>query len=311
MKPDKNPFLLIPLGAIRMLMSDSDPMKETSNLTQIYYLSIYTSAMKLNLTDTDAVMQYVYCGYRDPSSFTLALRSAWGRVERSSGYDPFFRGMIDGRLDYGDQGKTILNLCQKDAALMEEIRQWARVRQMLSYIHQDSHRASTVMDMVRSRKLIEIYDNPPYAAIDSELMANIWNRRYFLFNDEWVTLAMHLGICSKLGTKAFVATTKVEILCRMFGCSTQQELDDVLNANPVLRERYNHYSSRRIYERIRRQVFDVYHMREVGLKRRCYVSYRFDNDRDFITAIAAKDSKLQEEKRKKEQKALIKELFTL
>lgn len=309
MKPDKNPFLLIPLGAIRLLMSDSDPTKETSNLTQIYYLSIYTSAMKLNLTDKDAVMQYVYCGYRDQACFTLALRSAWGRVKNSSGYDPYFKGMMNGKLDYEDQGRDILRLCQKDPALMEEIRRWARVRQMLEYIQQDSLRASTVIDVVRSRHLIETYDKPPYAAIDSELMASIWNRRNFLFDDEWVTLAMHLGICSKLGTKAFVATTKVEILCRMFGCSTQQELDDVLDASPLLRERYNHYSSRRIYERIRRQAFDVYHLREVGLKRRSYVSYRYDNDRDFITAIAAKDSKLQEEKRKKEQKALIKELF--
>lgn len=309
MKPDKNPFLLIPLGAIRMLMSDSDPTKETSNLTQIYYLSIYTSAMKLNMTDKDAVMQYVYCGYREQASFTLALRSAWGRVENSSGYDPHFKGMMNGKLDFEDQGSDILRLCQKDPALMEEIRRWARVRQMLKYMQQDSLYASAVLDVVRSKQLIETYDKPPYAAIDSELMANIWNRRYFLFDDEWVTLAMHLGICSKLGTKAFVATTKVEILCRMFGCSTQQELDEVLDASPLLRERYNHYSSRRIYERIRRQAFDVYHLREVGLKRRSYVSYRYDNDRDFITAIAAKDSKLQEEKRKKEQKALIKELF--
>ena len=90
MKPDKNPFLLIPLRAIRLLLSDPDPMKETSSLTQIYYLSIYTSAMKLNVTDKDAVMQYVYCGYREQASFTLALRSAWGRVANTSGYDRIY-----------------------------------------------------------------------------------------------------------------------------------------------------------------------------------------------------------------------------
>lgn len=301
--------MLIPLGAIRMLMSDSDPMKETSNLTQIYYLSIYRSAMKLNVTDKDAVMQFVYCGYREPACFTMILRSAWGKITTTSSYDPYYKGMAGGKLDYEDQGSAVLRFCQKDEALMEEIRQWARVRQMLTYMHQESLHASTVMDVVRSKQLVGRYDKPPYATIDSELMANIWGRRYFLFNDEWATLAMHLGICSKLGTKAFVATTKVEILCRMFGCSTQRELDNVLAANPVLRERYDHYSSRRIYERIRRQAFDVYHMREIGLKRRSYVSYRFDNDRDFLTAIAAKDPKLQEEKRKKERKALIKELF--
>lgn len=309
MKPDKNPFLLIPLGAIRMLMSDSDPMKETSNLTQIYYLSIYTSAMKLNMTDKDAVMQYVYCGYRNPYCLTWMLQRAWQEIENTSLYDSHYKGMAFGKLDFEDQGEDFLIYCQKDAALMKEIRQWARVRQMLNFMDEDNSFVAKVLEEVRSMRLIELYGQPPYATIDSVLMANIWNRCYTIIEDEWATLAMHLGICTKLGTKDFVATTKVEILCRMFGCSTQQELDDVLAADPVLRERYNHYSSRRIYERIRRQAFDVYHMREVGLKRRSYVSYRYDNDRDFITAIAAKDSKLQEEKRKKEQKALIKELF--
>lgn len=292
-----------------MLVSDSDPMKETSNLTQIYYLGIYTSAMKLNVSDKDAVMQYVYCGYRDHSCLTRALISAWGHIANTRGYDPHYRGMADGKLDFEDQGKDILEFCQRDSALMDEIRQWAHVRQMLNFMHLAVDNPARVLATVRDKQLIQACDKPPYATIDSELMASIWNRRYFLFDDEWATLAMHLGICTKLGTKAFVATTKVEILCRMFGCSTQQELDEVLAADPVLRERYDHYSSRRTYERLRRQAFDVYHMREVGLRRRTYVSYRFSSDRDFITAIAAKDSKLQEAKRKKEQKALIKELF--
>ena len=217
--------------------------------------------------------------------------------------------MSGGMLDYEDQGSLIHEFCQQFDGLIEEIRQWARVRQMLAYIQQDSLYPSDVIEVVQSLQLTESYDQPPYATIDSELLADIWNRRYYIIEDEWATLAMHLGVCTKLGTKAFVATTKVEILCRMFGCSTQQELDEVLEADPELRERYAHFSSRRVYERIRRQAFDLYHLREVGLKRRSYVSYRFNSDRDFLTAIAAKDSKLREERRKKEQKALIKELF--
>ncbi len=292
-----------------MLLLDSDTMKEPSNLTQLYYLGIYSSAMKLNVADKDAVMQYVYHGYREQHNLSRQLRMCWPDLTRSVGYDPYYKGMLGGKLDYEIDGALALDFCNEHPALMAEVRRWGHVLQMINFLNLDKSLTARIIDTLETHCLIEKYKESPYVAIDSELMGNIWNRRFFLFDDEWATLAMQLGICSKIGTKPFAMTTRVEILCRMFGCTTQQELDETLSADPVLQEKYEFYSTRRRYERLMRKIIEVYHLREVGLKRRTYVSFRFKNDRDFITAIAAQDAKLQESRRKKEQQLLIKELF--
>ena len=305
----KNPFLLVPLPAIRLVLTHGGADVHPSHLTYVYYSGLYTTAMKLSVNDKDAVMQFIYFAYRDQNCLTRMLQSCWRMIRNELGYDPHYKGMISGKLDYENEGADVLAILQEHPDWLEEVCRWAHVLQMLKYSAASHALVPVILEVIDQNRVPIQESLSPYVAISAELMKNICDIQSRLKVDDLAALALHMGVCSKLGSKAFVATTKVEILCRMFGCATKEQLDKVLADDPRLHGLYEHYSSRRHYESILSLASERYHLRHIGLKRRTYVSHRFSNDRDFITAIAAKDQNLQEARRKKEQKALIKEIF--
>ncbi len=291
-KPEEKPhFLLVPLSAVRLLLTDSMP------LHHFLYAGFYTSAKKMK-TDEDTCLNMSFnYGMSIGDCSPDFIRDVAQKVEEKIRY----------LSEIAYWSKQILS---DDPELKDLYMTFGKLADLLSELKLDDSLASDIITYARDNHFYNRFEKDPYIAISITMAKNLLNTRNELTLDDYATLAMHMGICSKLGNKAFVATTRVEICSRMFGCKSASELENALQ-DPVLEALYKKFTTRRVFERLFAQVTERFHLREIGMKRHTYVSYRFPDDQSFVKAIAGSDRTLQKKKRSAELKSLIAKEFSL
>lgn len=298
-------FVLIPLSLIQGLIQNPDSFDRMAET------GIYLSSKKLQAKLESAIYAFIVFRY---SSGTLigATMNKWF-LEMGDSY-PLQMQYVGKDLM---KEKTLAQIiCKEQEYLAEftkthpdfenDLLSWYRTMHMchnLNYAFDKRTLASYEVGKTIMEKNPE-YEKDPLIALDGEVLANMWAAVGKSTPELRARWCMYLGMLSIIGTKQLAETTSVAIKSRMFGAKDKKTLQDVLSDEET-RKLYDFWTSRRHYEGLLAQIEYSNKIKAQGMGRRTYISYRFDNDLDFVKAICKGSVQKQVRLAKNARKELI------
>lgn len=280
-------FVLIPLSMIRGLIQNPgsfDRMAETG---------IYLSSRKLEVKLDNAINAFIV--FRYSSGALLGSTMIDWYLEMGDSY-PLQEQFVGKKITDLNGHRLVADISREREFVTEfilshpdfekDLLSWFRVMQMC---HNLSYKfcERTLVAYEVGKTIMEgnpEYEKDPLIALDGEVLANMWEAVSKSTPELRARWCMYLGMLSIIGTKQLAETTSVAIKSRMFGAKDKKTLQDVLSDEET-RKLYDFWTSRRHYEGLLAQIEYSNKIKAQGMGRRTYISYRFDNDLDFVTAI--------------------------
>lgn len=284
-------FILIPLGALRLLFLHPDTW------LNLFYMGVLFSAMR-RVADPYIVKDF-FANDFDMVKSLLSKRMARHAEILDKEYYPRFESRYQAVCAYE----------KAEESFAADLTRFYQVYSFLEYVCLNMDLLPVILNYADSDRSYDRYKDDPFSIISLGMATKLVNVRCKMSEDDRAALALHLGICSKIGYKTYAETTAIELKCRMFGCTTAKQLDEVLAGSLELAECYKKYATRRHYEHLMSIVMERYNLREFGARRRTYVSYKFMSDQRFIQVVAKDKKAADGGRRKKAQKELVEKYF--
>lgn len=264
-------YVLFPLPLLQEVFKDPQ-----NGFRTLQGMGIYTAAGSFMTTTESALKQAVYCFYK--GGLNKSLQHYFDLMVKEGIFEP----------DYEYTGFTHKNHFDPDVdveIILEEMGGNHDFMQELSLFHrlrqaQKAFRVSFDIDSILeiANKCEGRYDfsNQPMVSVKRGILAE-YQRRKPTMHEKMLFLG-YAGIKSIIGNKEFAATTREMILCRMFGTSKPELLENTLK-DKRLREVYDKYSRRYQMEKILNElVARSFVSSKLGYNRRTYVSCKLDYD---------------------------------
>lgn len=300
-------FIFVPLSAISKLI------KSYHTVYQITFLGIYISASKLSISFEDAINNYIRMLYLSP--ILLGTNACWAaKMEKRFPMQENLRNTdildestndIKAGIDISKEKEFLYKFAKKNPQFSIDVLQWCRVMLMINQINYNYYIMLTAFSF--GHKAMEEhpeYKDDPLIAIDTEVMSNMWRAAEKSTPELRARWAMSLGMLSIIGTKQMAETTSIAIKSRMFGAKDDKTLQKILEDEET-RKLYDYWTSRRHYERTLAEVEQANKIKAQGMGRRTYISYRFDDDTDFVNEILKGSVQKQVAEAKKKRAAMI------
>ena len=291
-------FIKVPIPLLRHLITDRDV------ITEIRAMGIMTSANSLEIDSEKVLKKFVYEIYNGFDWLPYDLQDYYDLMDFP--YSGFYRGFTGDKeplftceleLEY------LTSFCDEHPDFLKAVTEWYRIHQMSKLLGCCYSDVNEIIKLSKGCQSKYDLNNAPDSALNWKVMTNITNDIKSSTADERAALAMYLGILSILGNKEYVVTTSDMIKCRMFGAKNQEELQDLLN-DESFKKTYDHFTSKRRYEKYRDNVLNDFGIVKVTLKRKLYLSVRKKTEKSLIDAIIAdeakKDNRTERKKREKD-----------
>ena len=292
----KYPYLLIPLPLIREIFRNPD-----RGINDIFDYGIYKSASTLEVDDTDAYKQVIYCLYR--GGLTLSLQEKINTLidEGVFNYDEVYSGFNGSEFYPEDNIAELDEYCNTDNTLKDEIIEFHKLRQGKNILELE-YNIEAVADTYHKYGTFEGY---PIISVSVKMMLDYYSNpkdRY-----EKALFAMYLGIRSLIGNRDYACTTADMVKCRMFGAKEKKELDFILK-DASISKAYKSYTTKYHYTKMMKdlRVFNFIQS-EIGYCRRTYISCKLSMIElaDVIVRIKKEKSLVQKRKEIEKEKLSI------
>ena len=255
-------------------------------------LGLYIRSTKFGSDWGNASEQFVYALYRERDSLGDLEQKWWKKLD-DEGFDYDiqyygFRGGPDKRFNPDQECEAMDKLAEREPEFREDVLAWHNM--YLCFEQVDLQLNGAIRATIRhGQQLMGDHDNykgEPLIALDWDLFWNIFKKRETLSEEQRAHWAMYMGMLSIIGQKPLACTTSDAIKCRMFGAKNQAALDQLLT-DEATRQLYDHWTSRRRYERLLSEVEYTFHVKSQGMSRHTYLSYRYADNAKFLEAIIA------------------------
>lgn len=296
---NKNPFILIPLPILRNLII------EPYTIEMMYDTGIFYTAQKINISEKNALREFVYCIYRAENELPPYLIQEYEDMEDFP-YDEDLNGFCAGKFEPKSEIKYLSNYIQYNPHFYDLVVEWYSIRQVYKMLDLNTRTVPENIAAINSYQRTYNLNNCPFILLNGKVMQNLYNHRESIRSDERALWAMYMGILSIIGNKEFAQTTSSMIKCRMFGAKNKEELS-VLLQDKSLKTAYEKYTTKYRYNKLLNIIQDRNMITEIALHRRTYVSAKLKNANALIDAILSKEKEVKQKKLRDEakKKALI------
>ena len=262
-------FILVPVPMIKELMTRTD------GINVILMYGLYHSARKQKTTAGEPFRQLLYCYFRETDVLTPSLKLQLdnfvdeGKISDDIGCA---FGSYGSEFSPETEVEELSLLCKENLELQNEILEWYKIVQFYK-LSNLALNGNAIAATISCAKKFGEFQGEPYAMISPNLMIDLRDKGQA--EKDRVRMAMLLAICSIVGTKRFAATTKKQIIKRMFGAKNDDELSNNL-LNKSLNSCFSKYTTRKVFDKIRdellaKNLLKCYH----GHAGRIYISNKF------------------------------------
>ncbi|MDD4636499.1 MAG: hypothetical protein PHI48_00230 [Bacteroidales bacterium] len=237
-------------------------------------VGIYIFSQDLHVDPMNAQKQALYCYYRKgltdslQKQFDVLLKKGYISVETE--YTRFKKEEFVPEVDLYGLSKAL----KGDQALYEEIIEFHRIRQALSFLKIDLKPDFIIKTYNCFFDLYGGFVKQPYVSMKTDLLLEYSEKQPG--ESDIMLFTAFAGIKSIIGNSAYAGTTREMIICRMFGASNQQALAEVLK-DEYTKTVYDKYSKRYHFEKLLDElVARGFIQSKIGWNRRTYVSCKLD-----------------------------------
>ena len=300
-------FVLIPLSMIRGLIQNPH------FFIRMALTGIYLSSRKIQVSLEKAIITFIVTRYSNSAAlgptmidWYLEMEDSFPLQEKYVGKSLYDKSEVCLVAEINKEIEFVTNYTLAHPDFTKDLLGWYSAIQMcrdLNYVINED----TLLSYEVGKDIMEKhpeYETDPLIALDGEVLANMWNAVNKSTPELRARWCMYLGMLSIIGTKQLAETTSVAIKSRMFGAKNNTVLQEILN-DEKSRELYDYWTSRRHYEGLLAQIEYSNKIKAQGVGRRTYISYRFDNDLDFVTAISKGSVQKQVREAKNARKELL------
>ena len=274
---------MIPVPMIKEVLAYSNGI----DIILRYGLFHSAMAQKVDSELFAPLRQLLYCYYRDEDALTPSLKNQLDDLVDAEelSIDEDYHGFYGQEFFPEEEINALYAICEENMDFKNKIYEWYKIYLFYKLANLVLNGESIASTISVANKYCE-YKGAPYARIGLRFLIDIANK--CRSEKDRARIAMLLSICSIVGKKKFAATTKKQIVYRMFGAKNDVELEKNLN-NKSLKGCYVKYTTRKVFEKLRdellmRNMLKCYH----GHAGRVYVSNQFkfadlvDEIADFI-----------------------------
>lgn len=291
---NNNPFILIPLSLLRGLIYEKEVIND------MYHIGIFCTSRKINITEDNALKDFVYCIYRAIEELPDKLIQEYDKMDEFP-YDYDYNGFGNQNFMPELEIEYLSDYCKGNPAFYDLVLEWYRVRQTYSVLGLKTNTVKYTLDIADRYRKEYSFDKCSFILLNAKVMNNICKSKDTMNVGERAIWAMYMGILSIIGDKDFAQTTSGMIKCRMFGAVNQKELEFLLK-NEALKKVYDKYTTKHQYNKLLNTIQDRNMITEIGLNRRTYVSTKLKDVNELVDAISSKELKKRRKKQRDESK---------
>ena len=292
---NKNPFILIPLPILR------DLIIEKNTINRMYYIGIFYTSRKIEISEYNAFKDLVYCIYRTIEELPDSILQEYNRMDEFP-YDEDYNGFGNEEFLPELEIEYLNDYSKENPSFYDLVLEWYRVRQTFAMLNLKTDTVKYTLDTVNRCRKVYNFKGCPFVLLNATVMSNIYNARENMNSDERAVWAMYMGISSIIGDKDFAQTTSDMIKCRMFGARNKEELELLLK-NRALKKVYDKYTTKHQYNKLLNIIQDRNMITEIDLHRRTYVSTKLKDVDALVQAISTKEIETKRKKQRDEAKA--------
>ena len=256
MEESKLNYIRFPLYFIRDMLVDKDV-----GIKKMLLFGYCLAADRLDVDEYNAYCQTVYCYYqyvKDPDSMR-AIIPTYIKEEidmlinhRQFDYDPDHYGFgCDGVLDVEHEISQLMEHGRKEPKFHKIVLEFHRIRSTADLFGINVTDIDSVIDQYRKYS-DESAKHTRWVSVKIGLLFEYMNQPKTEY--QVMLLAAYMGVKAIIGNKPYARTTKSYILANMFGCMNETELQTLLIKNETLAELYHKYSSRKMFEKLNKEL---------------------------------------------------------
>ncbi len=256
MTGNKIEYVRFPLSFIRDMLLDKD-----IGMTKMLLYGICIVAKDSDVDEYNAYQQVMYCYYqygkaewyeremRNPKTILpTSIKQLIDKLSDEDGFLDVDHCGFTSKFDVEEEVIALMRFTKNHKEWHEEIMAFHKLRQaaelfgvtiknydsLLSEFYKYS-KAKTRMVSVKRSMILEYWKQPK---TEYQIM---------LF-------AMYMAVKAIIGTKPLARTTKNFVMANTFGCMNEDELDRVMKENATIKELYDKYSTKRMWEKLTKDI---------------------------------------------------------
>lgn len=227
-------YVQFPLCLLQKIFEDP---KKVFNLILDFGIVNYAKKFTYNLEEVARQLMY---GYFRESELQMDLKYSLKKYIESGSvtYDPDTEGFDNNTFDPADSIMGLMELFESDRKFKRDAILYYQIKQAESFLNiEDFSIDGTIENYMTAYK----YKSDFEQKYNPDSMPNVKPSMIFDFRDSGKDLQLfraYIAIKSLIGFNRYIATTRNVILMRMFGCKSNQALNDFLKTNKEAKEEY-------------------------------------------------------------------------
>ncbi len=252
-------YVRFPLSFIRDMLLDKD-----IGMTKMLLYGICIVAKNSDVDEYNAYRQTGYCYYRyvkaeyneremhnSKTVLPTSIKTLLDELSEREGlfYNVDYMGFNgNGELDMYDDILLLMEYTKKNPEWHEEIMAFHKLRQAAELF------GVTIKNY--DSLLSEFYKyskaKTRMVSVKRSMILEYWKQQKTEY--QIILFAMYMAVKAIIGTKPLARTTKSYILANTFGCMNEEELGRVMKENTTIKELYEKYSTKRMWEKLTKDI---------------------------------------------------------